>query len=62
MIDLPSEFEPSTTFPHHPLAQGIVVIPGSESTCVALYRKGSLQLPNSPRDLHWKHLLKIPIR
>lgn len=50
----------STILPHHPDAHGTVSIPISSlfSIRVMFAVNGSLQLPNSPLDLHIKHLCK----
>lgn len=49
------------TLPHHPEAQGTAVTPCAFSSWVTLENlKGSLQVPSSPLDLHWKHLRSRP--
>ena len=45
---------------HHPDAHGSAVTPFSFSNCVALKVNASLQEPNSPLDLHTKHLRRKP--
>lgn len=55
-------FSVSTILAHHPEAHGIVLKPLTFSTWVTLKSNGSLQLPNSPLDLHTKHLFNNPIK
>lgn len=61
---LPSEaydWPPSMTLPHQPEAHGTAVTPRAPSSWVTFeYLKGSLQVPSSPRDLHWKHRRNRP--